>query len=155
MRLLGGLPDSVTILPDKSFRAALAGAAAELKRHVGTSNYAAALAEITTARAALENGENLEDDGDLGELARALRDAECNLAMSKLMPRLNMNYRDSGIQVSVVTERGQINNMSVEGLRTLMKYYRHECWAACASYIQTPALTGYKCAAYDDAGEEI
>ena len=155
VRLLGGLPENVNTLPDKSFRAALAGAAAELKKHVGTSKYAASLAEITAARAVLEEGENLEDNADLTAQARGLREAECNLTMAKMIPRLNMNYRDTGIQTQVTTEHGNINNLSVEGVRALIKHYRHECWAACRSYCETQALSGYKQPAYDDAGEEI
>jgi hypothetical protein len=154
-RLLGGLPENTSILPDKAFRAALAGAAAELAKHVGATYYATALAEVLAARTALEEGENLEDNATLGTLARALRDAETNLTLSKMIPRLNMNYRDGGIQVSAVTERGQINNMSIEGVRKLIMYYRHECWAAAHAYLSAAALTGYKSVAYDDAGEEI
>ncbi len=157
VRLIGGLTTSTTKLPDAKFRTSLATAAARMKGSgwVGASNYATALAEITTGRAALSEGENLEDDGDLSEMARALRDAEAFLAMSFMVQVLNMNYDGAGITVSVVTEKGQINNLSPQGVKTIARSYKKEAATSAWVYLQSKVVSGGKTPAYDDAGNEI
>ncbi|MDP8227992.1 MAG: hypothetical protein P9M15_00905 [Candidatus Electryoneaceae bacterium] len=110
-----GLPSDTDLLGSGFFREHLAGAAGKLKQWIGTSLYDTTLTAINVARAGLEEGENLTEDGGLSEQETRLRMAEAYITLSLSLPALNMHYGSPTIVVSEGNPRGTRTGMS-EGM---------------------------------------
>jgi len=128
IRLVGGLAELTTDdgITDAKLRSQMAAAARQLKSWVSISTYAAALVIIDLARDG-DADKDLESDPSIlrakcstdeeYEQVSALRYAEAALTMYHALPSLNMNTIGGGIHQSVITEKGQSNQLSPQQLR--------------------------------------
>ena len=144
-----------TQLPDANCRDPMASAMIDLKKWVGTATYATSLAEVTTARSGLSEGETLEGDGDLSVQAQALRDAETYLAIMHLVPSLNLIYGKPGIEVSVITEKGQTNALTPTQVERMVKQYKRKAANKAYDYMTNKSLSMGISRARDDSGNLI
>jgi len=111
VRSMGNLPretESTDMLPDSRLREHLASAARTLKRWVGATAYATALADVDAAREAIGEGETWPDDASFSDAVKteALREAECKLALASLLPHLNRITPGRGVMASVANPAG-------------------------------------------------
>ena len=125
---------SSTIVTDAKIAPHLAKASRDLKRWVGTSNYAASLALITTARAGLGDGETLETHGGLEAQEEDLRNAEAYICLSLMIPGLNLVYGDGGIKTVVKTDRGETAVLSPTQVDKMVKDYKAQASEASKAY---------------------
>jgi hypothetical protein len=135
---------SSTIVTDAKIAPHLAKASRDLKRWVGASNYAASLALITTARTGLGEGETLETHGELLVQEESLRIAEAYACLASMIPGLNWIQGDGGIQVSVVTDRGQTNALRPDQVKRMVNEYKREAQLASKAYWASGTISSGK-----------
>lgn len=152
VRAFGRIPLTLTTA---EIQVQIPGSAVVIKRWVGASLYATVLAEIDVIRATLTGVQTLEANGNLNDQQRALRDAETNIVMGRLVRPMNLVFADMGINTSVVTERGNTNALRPDQEADKIKQYMAEARSLARDYFTWPVLQGGKARATDDEGNYI